>query len=178
MLKTLVLILILMSVAPENVSTINNGTVSTKDEEHWDGSCLRTIPDFHSMLSGKARNWYNDRLSEIPQILKYESYDGLSERERAMEASNLRNCYKSEARKLIKCTTCAQYLNANEKMLSFEELENKYGGNYTRIIEKSSMSRKSVNAILKISDFFETHTPWLYGKVLFPVSMMISKLFK
>ena len=160
-----------------NINTIEDGIEVVRKSDYCQSFSIENVPEPHSMLSGETRKWYNNRLSEIPEILKSEEYKSLSEKEKAIAASNLRNCFKHTARDAMKCASCANYLNANEKPLSFEFLERKYDRNYTKIIEKSYKSRESVNRLSKVSDFFEAHTPWLYENILFPVGMKISKNF-
>ncbi len=170
------LILLLAMVMPVgNYNTHNAEVATAQSAAYCQSFSIENVPKPHSMLGGETRKWYNDRLSEIPKILNSEEYKNLGEREKAITASNLRNCFKYTARNAMKCTTCANYLNANENPLSFEFLEEKYDRNYTKIIEKSYKSRESVNKLSKVSDFFEAHTPWLYENILFPVSMWFSK---
>ena len=177
MFQNLLIPLLILTVAGTNVNTVQDREAVIQKPDYCQSFSINDVPDPHSMLSGETRKWYNDRLSEIPEILDSDIYNDLSEKEKAITASNLRNCFKYTAREAMKCASCADYLNANEKPLSFESLENKYDKNYTRIIEKSYKSRESVNKLSKVSDFFEAHTPWLYENVLFPVGMKISKNF-
>ena len=170
------LILLLAMVMPVgNYNTHVAEAVTDQGAAYCQSFSIKNAPKPHSMLNGETRKWYNDRLSEIPKILNSGEYKNLCEREKAIAASNLRNCFKHTARDAMKCASCADYLNAHEKPLSFEFLEEKYGRNYTKIIEKSYKSRESVNKLSKVSDFFEAHTPWLYENILFPISMWFSK---
>lgn len=177
MFQNLLIPLLILTVAGTNVNTVQDGGAVIQQPDYCQPFSLENVPEPHSMLSGETRKWYNDRLSEIPGILNLGEYKSLGEREKAITASNLRNCFKQTAREAMKCTSCADYLNVYEKPLSFEFFEEKYDGNYTKIIEKAYKSRESVNKLSKVSDFFEAHTPWLYENVLFPVGMKISKSF-
>lgn len=176
MLKFLAILLSLSTLTQAgNISTIEDGIEVVRKPDYGQSFSIENVPEPHSMLGGETRKWYNDRLSEIPEILNSGEYKNLGEREKAIAASNLRNCFKHIARDAMKCVSCADYLKAHEKLSSFEYLEEKYDRNYTKIIDKSSTSRESVNKLSEVSDFFEAHTPWLYEKVLFPVSMWFSK---
>lgn len=177
MFQNLLIPLLILTVAGTNVNTVQGREAVVQQPDYCQSFSIKDVPISRSMLSGETRKWYNDRLSEIPEILNSGEYKDLCEREKAIAASNLRNCFKHTARDAMKCASCADYLNANEKPLSFKFLENKYDKNYTKIIEKSYKSRESVNMMSKASDFFEAHTPWLYENVLFPVGMKISKNF-
>lgn len=167
--------LLTLTVAATNANTVQEGIAVIQKPDYCQSFSIKDVPDPRSMPSGETRKWYNDRLSEIPEILKSEEYKSLSEKEKAITASNLRNCFKYTAREAMKCASCADYLNANEKPLSFEFLEEKYDRNYTKIIEKSYKSRESVNKMSKVSDFFEANMPWLYKNFIFPVFMKNSK---
>ncbi len=127
----------------------------------------------YSMLSGEVRNWYNRHLKKITGIL--DDFKELKPEESAKMAVNLRNCFKKQARKLMKCRTCADYLEKMEPPLLYDDLAEKYGGDYAQIIKKSSSSRKSVNRFAKISDFFEFYMPHVYEYILFPAAMYFSK---
>lgn len=175
MFQGILIPLLTLTVAATNANTVQNGVAVVQQPNYCQRFSIENIPEPHSMLIGETRKWYNNRLSEIPEILKSEEYKSLSEKEKAITASNLRNCFKYTAREAMKCASCADYLNANEKPLSFEFLEEKYDRNYTKLIEKSYKSRESVNKLSKVSDFFEAHTPWIYENILFPISMWFSK---
>ncbi len=176
MLKFLAILLSLSTLTQAgNINTIEDGIEVVRKPDYCQSFSIENVPEPHSMLSGETRKWYNDRLSEIPEILNSGEYKNLCEREKAIAASNLRNCFKHTARDAMKCASCADYLNAHEKPLSFEFLEEKYDRNYTKLIEKSYKSRESINRLSKVSDFFEANMPWLYEKVLFPISMWFSK---
>lgn len=163
------------AVAATNANTVQNGVAVVQQPDYCQSFSIEDVPEPHSMLTGETRKWYNGKLGKISEILDSDAYKNLSEREKAITASKLRNCFKYLAREAMKCTSCAEYLNAHEKPLSFEFLEEKYDRNYTKIIEKSCKSRESVNMMSSVSDFFEAHTPWLYENVLFPVFMKNSK---
>ena len=176
MLKFLAILLSLSTLTQAgNISTIEDGITVARNSDYCQLFSIENRPKPHSMLSGEARKWYNYLLSKIPDCLNSEEYKSLSEREKALISSKLRNRAKIIVREAMQCTSCADYLKAHEKLSSFEYLEEKYDRNYTKIIEKSSTSRESVNMWSQVSDFFEAYTPWLYKNFIFPVFMKNSK---
>ena len=136
MLKFLAKLLLLSTLTQAgNINTIEDGVAVIRTSAYCQSFAIKNAPKPHPLLSGETRRWYNDRLGEILEILNSGEYKKLCEREKAIAASNLRNCFKYTAREAMKCTSCADYLNANEKSLSFEFLEEKYDKNYTKLIE-------------------------------------------
>ena len=171
------MVLSMIVAAVGNTGALQENLLDSSTTNYCASLSIDNVPNAGSMLSGETRKWYNSNLEKIPQILNSEPYSFATEREKAQLSFSLRNCYKHLARVAMKCTKCADYLNANEPPLTFESLEKKYSKNYTMIMEKAYKSRESVNKFSKISDFFEKHTPWLYENFLFQIAMKLSRIF-
>lgn len=133
-----------------------------------------TLPRQKSLISSDARNWYNDQIHNIPNILATQNVT--SAEETAHLSFLYRNYFKKVARDSMSCSNCANFLNQNEKPYTFEQLHSKYNGDFNKIAESSMKSRETVNILSRISDFFEILMPETYEKILFPLAMRLSKL--
>jgi len=111
-----------------------------------------TPPPFEkTLLSRDARRWYL-----YQETLIHDNIDpNLSREERARAAFQMRNKVRQKARQLMHDIETAEYLNQNEKNMSFEDLierkKAKYGIEdpqqlYDAIYESANKSRASVNA--------------------------------
>lgn len=131
-----------------------------------------------SLTTFESRDLYNKEIRKIPEdIKKCIAWDTTAE-EMARFAVEARNTCKNGSRGAMKCIECAKNLYGNENNHTVENVFNMYNNDYPLIIKKSLTTRKSVNFASKFADFFEIHTPWLYGHVLFPSFMSFSRQLK
>lgn len=131
-----------------------------------------------SLTTFESRDLYNKEIRKIPEaITNCIAWDTTAE-EVARFAVEARNICKNSSRGAMKCIECAKNLYENENNHTVENVFNMYNNDYPLIIKKSLTTRKSVNFASKFADFFEIHTPWLYGHVLFPSFMSFSRQLK
>lgn len=96
----------------------------------------------------EVRIWYNSQDKNIINEID----KSLSIKEQAMQAHNLRNKYRTQARKLMKDRALAKHLNVNNSNLPFEYYESKYlnqgykdNSLYEKIIAASIRTNESIN---------------------------------
>jgi hypothetical protein len=116
---------------------------------------IKVKPKVASLSNYQARIWYTWKKTgiekEIRNISNFEK--------KAMKAFDLRNQYRTETRKYMKDRVLAEYLEAVEKNMEWEEILtktlNKKGINtleeaYYDIIEKSMSGRDGVDKLYKL----------------------------
>ncbi len=102
----------------------------------------------------EVRLWYNNQDKNIINEID----KSLSIKEQARQAHNLRNKYRTQARKLMKDRALAKHLNSNNSNLPFEYYESKYLNQgyrdkslYEQIIAASTKSNERVNQALGLA---------------------------
>jgi hypothetical protein len=118
-------------------------------------SIFAAAPRVMSLNNVQARTWYLAQEAKIPSLLD----KTLSLKEQAMQASALRNAFRTKARELMADTKKAAEFFKNEPNLKWEEVVAKYskGGTvqgddlWNSIINASQRSRQSVNKAVGIN---------------------------
>lgn len=109
---------------------------------------LSIIPKPKSLTVYQARIWYNWRKSKISDLIdKSQTLEN-----RAKQAVNLRNEIRMTTRQAMKDTDIADYLDARELNLTWEEALNKYDTDYNEIILASMRGRGWLNDLFQIPD--------------------------
>jgi hypothetical protein len=109
---------------------------------------LPISPTPGSLTPYQARVWYNWRKSQIFDLIdKSQTLEN-----QAKQAVNLRNEIRITTRQAMEDNDIANFLDAKEVNMTWEEALNKYGSDYNEIIQASMRGRGSLNELFKIPD--------------------------
>ena len=109
---------------------------------------LPLTPSPQSLSPYQARVWYSWRKSKISQEVDYSN--GLEPA--AQEALSMRNTLRTEARNVMVDTDIADFLHANEVNKTWAQALDKYGDDFSEIIQASMRGRGLLNILYKIPD--------------------------